>query len=104
MSENLWFIAAIWMALALLASLISIRPGLAVGLVEIVLGVIGGNSHLLYSTAWSDFLASLGSVLLAFLAGAEIEPTVFRRHLGPSLLIGCTSFMVPPLGLLPSRC
>ncbi|WP_223258212.1 cation:proton antiporter [Thermogemmatispora tikiterensis] len=98
MSENLWFIAAIWMALALLASLISIRTGLAVALVEIVLGVIGGNSHLLYSTAWSDFLASLGSVLLTFLAGAEIEPAVFRRHLWPSLLIGCTSFVVPFAG------
>ncbi|WP_052888746.1 cation:proton antiporter [Thermogemmatispora carboxidivorans] len=98
MSENLWFIAAIWMALALSASLISIRTGLAVALVEIVLGVIGGNSHLLYSTAWSDFLASLGSVLLTFLAGAEIEPAVFRRHLWPSLLIGCASFMAPFAG------
>jgi Kef-type K+ transport system membrane component KefB len=83
-SEKLWFIAAIWMALVLLASLISIRTGLAVAPVEIVLGVIGGNSHLLYSTAWSDFLASLGSVLPTFLAGAE---TV----LALGLLFACSS-------------
>ncbi|WP_376794720.1 cation:proton antiporter [Thermogemmatispora sp.] len=98
MLENLWFIAATWMALALFASLISIRTGVSVALVEIVLGVIGGNSHLLHTTAWSDFLASLGSVLLTFLAGAEIEPAAFRRHLWPSLLIGSLSFLIPFIG------
>jgi hypothetical protein len=40
MTQNVWFIAAIWMALALSASLISIWAGISVALVEILVGVI----------------------------------------------------------------
>jgi len=43
MPENIWFIAAIWMGLAFLASLISIRTGISVALVEILVGVAAGN-------------------------------------------------------------
>jgi Kef-type K+ transport system membrane component KefB len=43
MLENIWFIAAIWMGLALIASLISIRTGISVALVEILIGVLAGN-------------------------------------------------------------
>src|SRR5947199_10797080 len=43
MLENIWFIAAVWMGLALLASLISIRTGISVALVEILVGVVVGN-------------------------------------------------------------
>ena len=43
MLENIWFIAAVWMGLALLASLISIRTGISVALIEILVGVIAGN-------------------------------------------------------------
>ena len=43
MPENIWFIAAIWMGLAFIASLISIRTGISVALVEILVGVAAGN-------------------------------------------------------------
>ena len=43
MLENIWFIAAVWMGLALIASLISIRTGISVALVEILVGVVAGN-------------------------------------------------------------
>jgi Kef-type K+ transport system membrane component KefB len=43
MLENIWLTAAVWMALALLASLISIRAGISVALVEILVGVLAGN-------------------------------------------------------------
>ena len=43
MLENIWFIAAVWMGLALIASLISIRAGISVALVEILVGVVAGN-------------------------------------------------------------
>jgi Kef-type K+ transport system membrane component KefB len=45
MHENIWFVAAIWMGLAFLASLISIRVGISVALIEIVVGVAAGNIH-----------------------------------------------------------
>ena len=98
--ENLWFTAAIWMGLALAASLISIRIGLSVALVEIAVGVFGGNVLGLHTTPWIDFLASFGSVLLTFLAGAEIDPDSFRRHLKPSIAIGFVSFLAPFLAAL----
>jgi Kef-type K+ transport system membrane component KefB len=98
--DNVWFIAAAWMGIALLASLISIRVGISVALVEIFLGVIGGNFLGFHTTPWIDFLASFGSVLLTFLAGTEIEPESFRKHLKPSLVIGGISFLLPFLGAM----
>jgi Kef-type K+ transport system membrane component KefB len=119
MLENIWFIAAVWMGLALLASLMSIRTGISVALVEIVVGVIVGNlavgseggtlqvgiasanastghlHHILQSTEWTNFLALLGSGVLTFLAGAEIDPVSLKANWRVSVLIGVLSFAVP---------
>ncbi|MBI3750884.1 MAG: cation:proton antiporter [Chloroflexi bacterium] len=96
--DNVNLIAALWVGLALVASLVSIRLGISVALIEIALGVVGGNVLGLQPTSWIDFLASFGAVLLTFLAGAEIDPESLRRHLRPSLVIGGISFAVPFLG------
>jgi Kef-type K+ transport system membrane component KefB len=93
--ENANLVAALWMGLALLASLVSIRVGISVALIEIGLGVVGGNVLGLHATPWIDFLASFGAVLLTFLAGAEIDPESLRRHLRTSLVIGAISFAAP---------
>ncbi len=93
--ENTWAVASLWMALALVASLFSIRLGVSVALAEILVGVIGGNFLGLHTTPWIDFLASFGAVLLTFLAGAELDPVSFRRNLKASLAIGTLSFLVP---------
>lgn len=92
---NAYLIAAEWIALALVASLVSIRLGISVALIEIVMGVIGGNALSIHTTPWIDFLAAFGAVLLTFLAGAEIDPESLRRHLRPSLAIGVISFAAP---------
>jgi Kef-type K+ transport system membrane component KefB len=93
--DNANLVAALWMGLALLASFVSIRFGISVALVEIALGVIGGNVLGLHTTPWIDFLAAFGAVLLTFLAGAEIDPGSLRRHLRASLVIGAISFAAP---------
>jgi Kef-type K+ transport system membrane component KefB len=93
--DNAYLIAALWMGLALVASLVSIRVGISVALIEIGAGLVGGNFLGLHTTAWIDFLAAFGSVLLTFLAGAEIDPASLRRHLRASLGIGAVSFGVP---------
>ncbi len=96
MFENVWFVAAAWMALALVASLISIWTGISVALIEILVGVVAGNSlHLQANTDWINFLALLGSGVLTFLAGAEIDPESLKANLRASLLIGIISFAVP---------
>jgi Kef-type K+ transport system membrane component KefB len=93
--DNIYLVAAAWVGLALVASLVSIRLGVSVALVEIALGVVGGNFLGLATTPWIDFLALFGSVLLTFLAGAEIDPASLRRHIGPALAIGAASFALP---------
>jgi Kef-type K+ transport system membrane component KefB len=103
--DNIWFIAAFWMGLALLASLISIRLGISVALIEILVGVVVGNIHtasqapLLHTTEWTNFLAMLGSGVLTFLAGAEIDPASLRANLRASMSIGILSFLLPFLGV-----
>lgn len=99
---NVYYIAAIWMAMALVASLVSIRIGLSVALVEILIGAIAGNipglRDWIQQTDYTAFLATLGSVLLTFLAGAEIDPVSLRRHWKASLTIGVVSFVLPFVG------
>ena len=101
MTDNIWYVAAIWMGLAFIASLISIRVGISVALIEIVVGVIVGNIHfhgghqLLQTTDWINFLAMLGSGVLTFLAGAEIDPASLRANLRASMTIGIVSFLLP---------
>lgn len=93
--ENTFLTAGLWIGLALLASLLSIRIGLSVALIEIGLGVLGGNFLGLKTTDWIDFLAAFGAVLLTFLAGAEIDPDSLRRHARASVAIGVISFAAP---------
>src|SRR5213075_523949 len=96
MTQNVWCIAAIWMALALSASLISIWAGISVALVEILVGVVAGNFLGIHATTdWINFLALLGSGVLTFLAGAEIDPRSLKANLHASGLIGILSFGVP---------
>jgi Kef-type K+ transport system membrane component KefB len=121
MESNLG-IAAVWMGLALLASLISIRFGLSVALVEILVGITAGNLALLLdhyrvfydfahrhgfalhwelkANEWIAFLAGFGSILLTFLAGAEIEPGVLRKFFKESMSIGLASFAAPFVGAM----
>ncbi len=103
--DNIWFIAAIWIGLALVASLISIRVGISVALIEILVGVAAGNIHfgagqqILRSTDWTNFLAMLGSGVLTFLAGAEIDPVSLRANFRASMAIGMAAFVLPFAGV-----
>lgn len=98
--DNVWFVAAVWMGLAFVASLISIRIGVSVALVEIVVGVIAGNFLGIHQpTEWINFLAMLGSGVLTFLAGAEIDPASLKANLKSSILIGTIAFFLPFFGV-----
>jgi len=98
--ENLWFLSALWIGLALLSSLVSIRVGVSVALVEIVVGALAGNLLGLAANEWVSYLAGVGAVLLTFLAGAEIDPAVVRRHFWSSTAIGVMGFVAPFLGVM----
>lgn len=96
--DNTFLIATIWILLAFLASLISIRLGISLALIEILVGVAAGNIIQLQITDWVNFLAGLGSVVLTFLAGAEIDPASLKKNLKQSVVIGFLSFLLPFIG------
>jgi len=98
--ENLWLQSALWIGLALLSSLISIRLAISVALIEIIVGAVAGNIINLSLSSWINYLAGVGSILLTFLAGAEIDPAVVRRHLWASMSIGIMGFLAPYAGVL----
>ena len=96
---NIYYVAAIWRGMALLASVVSIRIAIPAALVEIVVGALAGNipgirEHVT-QTDVVVFLASVGSLVLTFLAGAEIDPVSLRGHWKASLSIGVASFALP---------
>ncbi len=92
---NIWLDAAFWIGLTLVASMLSVWAGISVAMIEIVLGVIGGNFLGLQTTPWVDFLAGFGSIFLTFLAGAEVDPVVLRTKFKESVSIGVVSFLIP---------
>ena len=90
---SVWLQSALWLGLALLASLISIRVAVSVALIEIVVGAIAGNLIGLQVTDWVNFLSGFGAILLTFLAGAEIDPRIVRKHFWSSMSIGIVGFV-----------
>ena len=101
-----WLLATLWLGLALIATLLSIWFGIATALSEIVVGtvaqlVIGallGGAVLGANDPWIKFLSGTGAIILTFLAGAELDPSVFREKWKEAVGIGLASFVVPFLG------
>jgi Kef-type K+ transport system membrane component KefB len=104
--DNTWFLAAAWLGLALLATLVSIGFRISTALSEILVGtvaqlVIGafiGSEALGAKAPWITFLSGTGSIVLTFLAGAELDPTVFRTKWKESMAVGLVGFTAPFLG------
>ena len=96
---NVYYVAAIWLGMALLASTVSIWIAVPAALVEIVVGALAGNipgiSQHISQTGFVTFLAGIGSLVLTFLAGAEIDPVSLRGHWKASVSIGLVSFLLP---------
>jgi len=84
--------------LVFLASLISIKLGLSVAIIEILVGAIAGNAGL-QPESWMTYVAGFGGILLTFLAGAEIDTRLLREKSKESFLIGILSFVLPFLGV-----
>jgi glutathione-regulated potassium-efflux system ancillary protein KefC len=103
---NTWSLSALWVGLALIATLIAIWLRMSTALSEIVVGtvaqlVIGAafaRGGLLGNTEWITFLAGTGAIVLTFLAGAELDPTIFRTKWRESLVIGLAGFFGPFFG------
>src|SRR3974390_1781752 len=100
---GVWALAALWLGLALLASLLSIWLRISTALSEIVVGTIAqliigaavGAAVLGTDESWVKFLSGIGAIVLTFLAGAELDPVVFRLKWKEAAAVGLASFFFP---------
>ena len=104
--DNIWFLAALWVGLALVATLLAIWFRVSTALSEIVIGTVAqliigvaiGGAGLGSQTPWVTFLAGTGAIVLTFLAGAELDPTIFRVKWKEATVVGLAGFFAPFLG------
>lgn len=104
--ESAFTTATIWLALAVLSTILASHLHISMALVEICVGVAAaavvgkffGPDALGANLEWLKFIASSGAVLLTFLAGAELEPSVMRTKIKEVTVVGLTGFFVPFLG------
>jgi len=68
-----------------------------------VMGTFRAFKKHVQQTDYTTLLAGVGSILLTFLAGAEIDPVSLRRHWKASLSIGAASFALPLRGVFATR-
>jgi glutathione-regulated potassium-efflux system ancillary protein KefC len=103
---QVWAQAALWLGLALTATLLSIRFRIATALSEIIVGTVAqliigaviGTAILGADDSWVKFLSGTGAVVLTFLAGAELDPEVFKAKWKESIWLGTVAFFAPFLG------
>jgi Kef-type K+ transport system membrane component KefB len=103
---NTWALSALWVGLALAATLLAIWFRISTALSEIVVGTVAqlvlvaflAHGGLLGNTQWITFLAGTGAIVLTFLAGAELDPAIFRMKWREALVIGLAGFFGPFLG------
>jgi len=103
---NVWVLAAVWVGLALVATLFAIWFRISTALTEIIVGTVAqaalvvliGANGLSAKTPWITFLAGVGAVVLTFLAGAELDPLVFRTKWKEAAAVGLVGFFGPFLG------
>jgi Kef-type K+ transport system membrane component KefB len=104
--EQVWFQAALWLILALVATLLSIWFRISTALSEIVVGTVAqlaigafiGTQALTSGAPWITFLAGTGAIVLTFLAGAELDPAIFRSKWKEAMVVGLVGFFAPFFG------
>jgi glutathione-regulated potassium-efflux system ancillary protein KefC len=104
--QNVWALASLWVGLALVAALLAIWFKISTALTEIVvgtvaqlfIGVLVGPTGLGAKSEWITFLAGTGAIVLTFLAGAELDPVIFRTKWKEAMVVGLVGFFGPFLG------
>ena len=106
--ENVWVLASVWVGLALVATLLAIWFKISTALTEIVVGtvaqliigafIVQGGLGESAKSGWISFLAGTGAIVLTFLAGAELDPAIFRTKWKEATVVGLVGFFAPFLG------
>jgi glutathione-regulated potassium-efflux system ancillary protein KefC len=99
---SVWALAALWLGLAVVATILSIWLRVSTALSEIAVGTIAqfifGLAVLGTDEPWVKFFSGIGAIVLTFLAGAELDPRVFKLKWKEVITVGLTSFLFPFLG------
>jgi Kef-type K+ transport system membrane component KefB len=104
--DQVWFVAALWLFLALVAVLVANWFRVSTALSEIVVGTVAqlaigalaGGEALGAKAPWITFLAGTAAIVLTFLAGAELDPALFRAKWKESSAVGLVGFFCPFIG------
>lgn len=91
---NIDYIPLVTGLLIFVSSLISLKLGISVAIIEILLGMCGASFGL-KAESWMLYLAGFGGILLTFLAGTEIDTKIMKEKFRESFLIGGLSFLLP---------
>jgi Kef-type K+ transport system membrane component KefB len=89
--------------LAILASIVSRTYRISTALSEIIVGMLArltfayilGVELLSVQEPWIKTLAGIGAIFLTFLAGAELDPDVFKLKWKEAAAVGLSSFLLP---------
>jgi Kef-type K+ transport system membrane component KefB len=65
---------------------------------QLILGAFIGSAVLGTDESWVKFLSGVGAIVLTFLAGAELDPRVFKLKWREAAAVGFASFLLPFLG------
>ena len=92
--------------LAILASIISRKYRISTALSEIIVGMLArlaltytlGVELFSVQEPWIRTLAGIGAIFLTFLAGAELDPDVFKLKWKEAAAVGLSSFLLPSVG------
>jgi len=103
---GIWAQIALVFGLALIATLVSNKLRIASALSEIIVGMLAraifsvtiGVEIFGVQEPWVKTLAGVGAILLTFLAGAELDPDVFKLKWKEAVSIGVASFLLPAVG------
>jgi len=104
--EQAYTVAAVWLALAVFSTMLASHLRMSVALVEICVGMVAAvvADQFYHSNAlganldWLRFVASIGAVLLTFLAGAELDPAAMKTKIREVMVVGLFGFIAPFLG------
>ncbi len=104
--EELYIATLIIIFLAVTATILSYLLKISIALVEIIMGIAGGFViHAWFPTyeasinsSWFTVLASVGALMLTFLAGSELDAEVIKKEGTKAGLIGFVSYLTPFLG------
>ncbi len=101
--EHFYAIAALWLGLAVLSSVIAYHLRISIALIEICVGIVAGTTATFFGVfeslganqEWLQFLASTGTLLITCLAGTELDPETLETKLKEISIVGLVSFLAP---------